>query len=316
MSQANVSALFLFNHKYERNVEKLEALYADRFPIRKYLMPFADRPDARVLRVYELSWNFSGHIAQAAPGYIDPAISHYAFIADDLVLNPTLDGAGLVAALGLDARSGYIKSLASADSLRFRWAWSGESAMSLRKFGRGFDYKAELPPAAEARARFEALGVEFPRPLPRSAKDVIYNFVKLPRKAPWAFAMGLGTFGARAEYPLLAGYADLVVVPACAIERFVHYCGVFAAMNLFAEVAVPTALALACDRVVTELPINAHFYNEPRRNPELALRGVEFWDPAEAEGFAARMGSDLARLRAEFPRDWLYAHPVKLSRWA
>ena len=315
MSQPQVCAIFLFNHKFEANVARLEKMYADRFQHRRYIMPFASAPDRQVLRVYELSWNFSGHMAQAAAGYVDPEFTHYAFIADDLILNPALDEHNLVEHLGIGMDGGYIKSLAATDAVRYRWPWSGETAMSLRKFGRGFDYRKELPSADEAKARFEAMGLHFPKPVPRSLKDLIYTFGTLPRRSPWAFLMGLGTLGKAAEFPLLSGYADFVVVPASAIKQFVHYCGVFAALNIFAEVAVPTALALSAQHTVTELEIGSHFKNEEARRLPGRAKGVEFWDPDEANTFAERMEYSLDKLVSDYPPEWLYVHPVKLSRF-
>ena len=170
MEQPRICAVFLFNHKYEANVARLEKMYGDRFQHRRYIMPFASQPDDKVIRVYELSWNFSGHMAQAAPGYVDPGFTHYAFIADDLILNPEIDESNLVDWLGIGTDGGYIKSLVPSDAVRYRWPWSGETAMSLRKFGRGFDYRGELPSPEEARARFEAMGFSFPKPVPRSPK--------------------------------------------------------------------------------------------------------------------------------------------------
>ena len=102
-------------------------------------------------------------------------------------------------------------------------------------------------------------------------------------------------------YPLAWGYSDFVVVPTAALETFCRLCGVFAAMNLFVEVALPTALALACDRIVVEA--------------DTQWRGVEIWDPAEVEDLRTRHGGDLARLLAAYEPHQLYLHPVKLSGW-
>jgi hypothetical protein len=81
----NASAVFLFNHRFERNLDKLDALYADRFPRRTYLMPFARSERTDVCAVHETSWHFSGHVAQGATSFIDDTATHYVFISDDLV---------------------------------------------------------------------------------------------------------------------------------------------------------------------------------------------------------------------------------------
>lgn len=310
------AAVFLFNHKYEGNVARLDAFYGTRFRHRQFIIPFATSGDPRVLRAVEASWYFSGHVAQAGARLVrDPAITHYAFIADDLIVNPSLDETSLVETLDLGPDSGFIKSIAAADELRYRWPWAGEAAMSIRKFGRGFDYRAELPPADLAQRRFEAMGLRFPFPRPRSVNELVIRTAKNAVGSPWAFLMGLAVTGRRADYPILAGYSDFFVVPATALDRFIDYCGVFAAMNVFAEVAIPTALALSVDDLRTERPVGEFFGDPPSRPPPSGLRGVELWEREEPVEFAERFDKRLDRLRNEFPADWLYVHPVKLSQW-
>lgn len=310
------AAVFLFNHKYQGNVARLDSFYGDRFRHRQFLMPFGTSDDPRVLRAVEASWYFSGHVAQTGARLVrDPAITHYAFIADDLIVNPSLGETSLIDALDLGPDSGFIKSIAGADELRYRWPWAGEAAMSIRKFGRGFDYRAELPPADVAQRRFEAMGLRFPFPRPRSAHELVVRTAKTAVGSPWAFLMGLGVTGRRADYPILAGYSDFFVVPATALDRFVDYCGVFAAMNVFAEVAIPTALALSVGDLRTEMKPGEFFIDPPSCPPPSGLRGVEFWEVDESAEFAERFDKSLDRLRTEFPADWLYVHPVKLSQW-
>jgi hypothetical protein len=106
-----------------------------------------------------------------------------------------------------------------------------------------------------------------------------------------------------------------VIVPAAALQAFCHYCGIFAAMNLWAETAVPTALALACARIKTELQPGANWITGlgHLRNPA-GWRGVELWGAATAR-FAEEHGYDLAQLHASFAERQLYIHPIKLSKW-
>lgn len=311
-----IAAIFLFNHKYEPNVAKLEALYADRFSHRKYIMPFGTKTD-KVVPVYESSYRFSGHLSQAREGILDEEVTHYVIISDDLILNPALNETNITSELKLNPNSGYIKSLGSLDDLRYRWWRALMIVNDVHRFERYFDYKAELPPAADAKARFEAMGLRFPRPVPRSRKEWHFTLRILPtllNRTDWATIYT--KHGMPAPYPLLCGYADFFVVPGAAMRTFLHYCGVFAALNVFAEAAVPTALALAVDHIVTELKPGELFDDRDAvREPDARYKGVEFWTGEEGTAFADRYGSDMARLTAEFPPDWLYVHPVKLSRW-
>lgn len=316
VNNPNICAVFLFNHKFEPNIAKLERLYSSRFSHRRYVMPFGTATD-KVIPVYETSYRFSGHLSQARDRLLEGNFSHYVVISDDLVVNPALNEQNITAALGLSTESGYIKSLSSLDDVRYRWWRSLMIVNDFRRTDFYFDYRAELPSAAEAQARFEVLGLQFPRPVPRSLAEWHYALRDLPRllhKTDW------GTIytqhGKPAPYPLLCGYSDFFVVPGPAMERFLHYCGVFAALNVFAEAAVPTALALACDDVVTELEIGELFADPaPRRRADALYRGIEFWKPGESEAFAAQFNCEMERLGMEFPKDALYVHPVKLSRW-
>jgi hypothetical protein len=311
---SGLAAVFLFNHRFEKNVAKLEAMYADRFSDRQYIMPFARAPGERVVPVYETSWNFSGHIAQAIPNLRHEGISHYAFIADDLILNPALNEHNLLDALSVGPRAGYIKSLASIEANRYRWWRALHERRRFDEQASGFDHFAELPDSREAEAKFQRLGIPTTPQGKRPWRRISLTLHRYARYRPWTTVRDFGGWARRKpSYPLLYGYSDFVVVPAEALERFGHYCGVLAAMNVFAEVAVPTALALACDEVVTELVLGEDFESRGRRNPQSRFQGVELWGLPEIQSFNAPLNGSLDRLVTEFPADWLYVHPVKLS---
>jgi hypothetical protein len=310
-------AVFIFNHRFERNLDMLDGLYGQRFPDRTYLMPFARSERADVCRISETSWHFSGHVAQGASAFIHPDTTHYVFVSDDLILNPRLDASNIARQLGLGANSGYIKSLAPLDAVRYEWHRALPATIALRRNGDGFDWRAEMPPMDAARAKFAAMGLSDHLPTLRSPAEIRRAWSRMfPAAgylaAPWAMKLR----NTPSDYPLLMGYADFFVVPASAIEAFTHLCGVFAALDIFAEIAIPTALALAVDDVVTELAPGARF-DDPvaPRNPDRPWHGIEFWNPVQTSEFATRYGNEIHRLIAEFPADHLYVHPVKLSQW-
>ena len=272
MTQA--ALVVIFNNRFEKNVPRLEEYYAPRFAHRSYLMPFATSEDPHVIRVVENSWCFSGHVAQGASRFKNKEATHYVFIGDDLILNPNLTESNLVEALNLEAGAGYIKSLTSADSVRFSWPWAVRAYNSL--IWARVDYSKELPATEEASAKFKDMGLLFSKPYPRGRHDLRWlrppNWNFNPRRIrdnvkhirPWLETLSgvLSSMGKPSPYPLLAGYSDFFVVPAECMDAFAHFCGVFGAINMFAEVAVPTALALACPSVQTELVLNDHF-NDP-----------------------------------------------------
>lgn len=314
MTTSVVQALFLFNNRFERVLPTLDRLYADRFPRRRFIMPFAtvDRPD--VIGVQESGWYFSGHLAQAAPSFMAPDVTHYVVISDDLFVNPALDARNLIDALGLGPRTGWIKGLAPVDALRHRWEWSADAAFEARRMTIT-DLWQQLPPVAEAQARLARLGLDVALRGPRGLAEWRWGVTDLPRRSRAIAVKYWAMWGKPAPYPLLSGYADFLVVPAHAMPEFARLCGLFAAMNIFAEVAVPTALALACDDLVTELPPGVHGWDKSSRAlSQGSWRGME-GNMVEEDAFATARGHSLDRLQADFPADWLYFHPVKLSRW-
>lgn len=315
MTAAVISALFLFNNRFESNVPVLERLYRDRFSRRRYIMPFATEGRPDVIPVQEAGWYFSGHLAQAADRFIEPDVTHYVVISDDLFVNPALNERNLLERLALPPGAGWIKSLAWADDLRFRWGWAADGAWQMRRMSTTHLFR-ELPAPDAARARFAGMGLRPTRGVGlRRPADLHWLLATLPRGSRAIWAESLMMLGRPSPYPLLAGYADLLVIPAAAMPLFARLCGLFAAMNLFAELAVPTALALACDAVVTELPIGVHFTDpHARATSPGPLAGIEF-GASEAQAFGERLQWRLDRLTQEFPADWLYAHPVKFSRW-
>jgi len=304
----NIVAVFLFNHRFEKNLPKLDELYRDRFKERRYIMPFArsERPD--VISVFETSWNFSGHLAQAWPRFRVEGASHYVIIADDLILNPRLNEENIIDELNIFEDGGYIKSIASIDRNRYLWYRALLESIRLDELESGFDYVEELPSANEALKRFEAMGIPMAFPGPPRWREVR---LKPHRVGAWNY---LRWIGRRTSYPLLYGYSDFIIVPAHAMPSFIRSCGVFAALNIFAEVAVPTSLALSVDKIQSEMEFGEHF-EPPAKRRQAALEGLELWGTEQIDAFVKKADGSLAKLLSEFPDDRLYVHPVKLSQF-
>lgn len=311
-----VCALFMFNHRFEKVLPLLDRIYGERFTHRHVLMPFAKQPGPGMSRIYELGRNFSGHIAQGARDFMRDDFTHYVIIPDDLLLHPSINENNILEKLGLDFDEAYINNIIAADALRWTWEHSGDAAASFERFAKTIDLKGILPPADEAKKRFEAMGITFPQPGPSGIVNRLKAHRQLLRQSLWCYFSAATLRGKAAPYPLLSGYSDFFVVPAGAMEAFVQYCAVFSALNIFAEVAVPTALALATDRIHTELQLNSHFRDaDAKPSDPAALRGVAFWEGLEASPYAPLLAKGLDEIMAGFPDDVLYFHPIKLSQY-
>ena len=74
----------------------------------------------------------------------------------------------------------------------------------------------------------------------------------------------------------------------------------FAATKLFVELAIPTALVLSADKIVTE--------------EDLELKGKPLWSKQDFK-ILDKYDHQLNKLLNDFPANHLYLHPVKLSKW-
>ena len=297
-----VQLVVIFNHRYDANLPKLDAVYAGRFDQPRYLMPFYDGPRADVIAVHGSSAQFHGFFAQAYRELAGPAgdgADFFAFAGDDLLLHPRLNQHNLADALGLSPDAGYAKVLHPLSDQSVDWQYTLPSLRAM--LGNQFvNAVAELPDLAGARMLMARHGV---RCGPISRRKLVRTAVRAHKGVPRVQHL---LYAARhhrpgQEFPLVCGYSDFVVVPRPALREFCRLCGLFAALHVWAEVATPTAVALACDRVVTEAQTRWH--------------GTELWGRPAIDGRMVPTGYDLSALFASYADDELYVHPVKLSKF-
>jgi hypothetical protein len=307
MNQDNKSSrmglVLVHNHRHEANIARLDALLGERFSSIQHLVPFYRGSAPNVIRVNDNSQRFQGFFAQGYERLSKAGCAHYVFCGDDLFLHPHLDETNLGPELNLDDRSGFIKYLQPITEAPFAWPHVA-SALSALASNSGTNWKNELPSEEEAvrllaRHRLQ-IGTlswrQFQRGIrPKQITQLLqYAIMHLGRNArPWQAI-------AHPPYPLIAGYSDFVVVPSCGLADFCHYCGVFAAANVFAELATPTALALSCERIVCE--------------KDTRWKGLELWGD-DIASFGASRNYSLQELFGQFGPDQLYVHPIKLSKW-
>ncbi len=324
MSVYTPCLVIVFNHRFDRNIAVLERLYGPRFEHIYFLVPFYRGTNPRVIPVYESSYYFQGYFAQAFQSFYRPEFTHYFFIGDDLILNPALNQHNYARRMGLDAATSYIPDLKALHEHAAALTLPGVDTTGPAFWNHTFQgitfyhnrlgtqAQPELPSYDEAHRRLAAHGLES-KPL---SYYNVFGPLRLDSRAAasdtlkklWTYYVSWRRFKVDGQfnqllpqYPLAYSYSDIAVVSHQVIEQFCHLCGVFAAMGLFVEMAVPTALAL------TEGAI--------RTDASSPLRGKPLWLLPDIAAQGEHYNYQLDALLADFPADQLYHHPIKLSKW-
>jgi hypothetical protein len=298
---SRVCLVIVFNHRFEANLDKLDQIYGERFPDRVHVMPFYEGDRTDVIPVLESSFCFQGYLAQAFPQFAADDVTHYVFAADDLMLHPSLNSENIVAELGLDTETAYIKSLTGIGNQPLLWPHLRRGLTPFLERN-GVDWQPLLPSETEAFERLSEHGVELGAHHWRDLRDARGRIRLRRRPTRWAISYLAGGRGKRIPpYPLAVAYSDFFVLPAGSAEPFMRYSGVLAAMGVFVEVAIPTALLLTAPHVRTEA--DTHW------------RGKEVWTRTADADILAEHDASFPRLLQGFAADQLYLHPVKLSKW-
>lgn len=316
---SNVCLVIIFNHRFDKNIEKLQEIYKNRFKNIFFVMPFYDGDVENVIPVYCGSDTFQGFIAQAFYR-IKGDYSHYVFIADDMLLNDSINENTILNYLNLTEKDGYIKSVSHLSDINVsEWGHAITAIMHfcdvcyLKNFEHSFDF---LPPREEAVKLFARHGIvhkeldksnvnlsDMRKIIGESLKRVILrggaNCSSYMCKGIIKQIYTKGKYVL--PYPLAMGYSDFIIIPQKNMRQFAHICGVFATMRVFVEVAIPTAMLLCLDSIVYE--------NE--------MCGVEMWHAHEVKDLQAKHDLKIESLYNEIrDRNLLYFHPIKLSQWS
>jgi len=315
-----IALIVIYNHRYDQNIDKIENIYKSRFSNIFHLMPFYDGSKANVIPVYEKSIYFHGFIAQGHTHFVRPYLNHYLFIADDLVLNPAINETNYQEYFNIDENSSFLPHIIKLHEMKHYWPRIKE-AFEYKLNIRGVEIKNELPNYDQAIKKLGQLGIMI-KPLSP------YQIYRLPGKSVKAWlraifyektkiiSLMLGTllnWEYKLTYPLIGSYSDIVVVSSNTINKFCQYCGAFAATDLHVEVALPTSLCLSAEIIKTEKDLKLHGkalwpdgWNRLHGENDLADG-----DLAELDQFNYTLNTLLDR----FPKNYLYLHPIKLSKW-
>ena len=272
-----VCVCIIFNHApWPGHIEFLREIYRDRFSLVRFIVPMERYSDDDVITVYRGSYSHNAYFTEALTRLQPLECSHYLLIHDDVLLSPAITSGNLLEVLGVSGDEGYIPFIAPTPSNIGDWGhWVGPlwRLTSPRNFlsGTGADsleaLLAQLPPRKVAAEKLGAYGAPPETTITLTADSLdrgglrkFSNFGDPREEVNVRFMTEYLRSLFRTEeetgeitvpYPFVyAGFGgDFVLAPKAHAEAFAHCSGVLAMGGVFAEVAHPTALLLACDKV-------------------------------------------------------------------
>lgn len=300
-----VALIIIYNHQYNKNIEVLEEIYRERFSNIFHLVPFYNGEKENVIPVYENSFYFQGYVAQAFKSFFNQEFEHYFFVADDLILNPIINERNYDKHLKLSNNACFLPELLTFHEIKDWWERTEEAFRYRIRVG-GVEAENQIPSYELAIQQFSNHGLKI-----QSLRfNQVYNKMNLPKSLTYIQIIEYIKYTIRSfenkkklydlSYPLVGGYSDIFVVSAENIKLFCHYCGVFAATNLFAEVGLPTSMVLSARKIITE--------------KDLDLKGKALWTEDDYQ-ILEKYKHNLNTLLEDFPKENLYLHPIKLSKW-
>ena len=318
-----ICLVIIYNHNFEKNIDVLDRIYAGRFSHVYHVMPFYRGSRANVIGVYECSYQFNGYIAQASKIFSDETYSHYVFVADDMCLNPNFNESNIVNLLKLEESEGFLpirRLLTDRDFIDWS-GWGVPGVLNMASTENATEWQAFFPTPEEARKKFQSVGLDWRRVVSIKTISFMSRFLRANQDNPYKiktnpvvrmlarwFCKPSGRDAVPLDskkimYPLVWGYADFFVLPQSAAVEFFRLCGIFAAMRQFVEIAIPTALTLTCKRVQT-----------------LKTTGLKADPPGEdhirlSNVIEERYDLSYERFLSDYPHDYVYVHPIKISRW-
>jgi hypothetical protein len=279
-------------------------------------MPFYQGNKENVLPVYENSFYFGGYIAQALQQLKGKTFDHYMVIGDDLILNPEINEKNYKRFFKINEDSAFIPGFFMLNETKetrpyrpFAPFWQHQqNAIDFKIKQPGIEVSNYLPSYEAALQCLKNHGLNFrpemsrsmfiPKPLLKSGLSFKDNLKRI--------MVMLDNFGnlisaPKLPYPVAGSYSDIVIIPGRHKDKFMLYTGILAALHLFVEIAIPSALLYSMPEIVTE--------------KDLSAKGQTYWGKSDFELLEGTYNCSLDNLFSNFPENCLYIHPVKLSRW-
>jgi hypothetical protein len=310
----------IYNHRFDANIPKLEKFYQNRFEHIYHLVPFYDGSLENVIPVFEKSFYFQAHVITAWCHLKNKGFDQFVFVGDDLLLHPDINENSIDSTLKLDSDMAFLPWYWGAiTDLPFEYpnlmpAWNAFYQKKHLKH-HALDWTKSLPSYTVAEEKLNQHGFQFRKLTIKNLKGYYGNYKYRHFKNRFRNLITLYLQNKRKPpYPVVAGYADLFVLPANKMDEVVCILESFRDIRLWVEFAIPTAILLCFDKIRTE--------------NELSQKGIlpiEFYKSAERTDFLidrkkARLVFDKINnqnfngLSELFDDSDLYIHPVKLSK--
>lgn len=291
-----IALLVLFNHRYDKNIPKLRRLYSNKFSHIFFLVPFYDGNDSDVIPVYGNSFHFATYISQAYSHIRNLGFTHYFVVADDMIINPSIDEQNLWAEIGISTEDCYMPRIVSLQQQRY-WAHVVD-ALKFKVKTRGVEISNILPSKEEAIKRLSTYGCYCPK-VPYKGLVPKQVFSKIYLNNIWELARN--RFSLSLDYPLVGGYCDILLIPEKVMLSFCQISGAFSAAGLFVEVAIPSTLLLITDKL--------------KMDCDVKLKEGDMWRADTLISFEKEYEMDVKKLLDNYPKDILFYHPIKFSKW-
>ena len=300
----NVCLVFIFNHRYEQNIDKLKSIYKDRFSMIRFIVPFySGEYNEDIIPVYESSYYFEGFFIQAFNRLMMLDVSDYLFVADDLLLNPCINEDNFRSFFGINGlKKCYINEINMLNSYG-GIGWQHSMYSSLPFFSKGILWQRELPAYDDAMKRFEKFfGVQY-----KEKYDEEFFYTKSGMENINSL---ISTFYENNEhsfdipYPMAKGYSDVLIMKKDDLSKFARLCGIFSAMDVFVEIAVPTSIVLLFEREEVSCLADTEY------TARLLWFDFEYF-----RNVPDSYRYQISHLFDDWNKEWIYMHPIKLSEW-
>lgn len=323
-SHSKTGLVVLFNHNYEKNIPLIKQLYNERFSELRILMPFYYGSDKDVISVFGNSFVFHTYIAQAREKIMAMDCDDFLIIGDDLLLNPDLNELNIHQKLNLPRGSFYIDNVADISTGDYYRPLIEATKFTTTPLGLDSSAARVLPPYEEAFNILHDKGLmnstifskctPFYQPWIKPFSANLYKNYKIFRGRVWHFLNYLKWKfrPKKASYPCVFGYSDIILIPRDKMEELCRYLEIMATWGMFVELAIPTSISLLK---------NVHVvYSD-----SIPYKTGNVWYPQSPSHFSkihstiSQMvecsNNKLSILNTNFPKEYLYLHPVKLSHF-